>query len=109
MSTEYWRWNVNAAWENFCAMYEEAYQAQEARHAFDRYKHLRSCLPFGSIALEAFINEQMRRYLENVGTPEEQIYKRLRWERLQSKINEWPAEFGNGVLELDPGHPEGTR
>ena len=87
-------------------MYEDAYHAREARHEFDRYKHLWSCLTFGSITLEAFINEQMRRYLENVGIPEEQIYKRLHWERLQSKINEWPGEFGNGVLELDPGHSE---
>jgi hypothetical protein len=106
MSTEHWRWNVNAAWENFCAMCEEAHHGREARHEFDRYKHLRSCLIFGSMALEAFINEQMRQYLENVGTPEEQIYKCLRRPRLQSKINEWPAKFGNGVLQLDPGHSE---
>lgn len=106
MNAERWRWNVNAAWENFCAMFEDAHLALEARHEFDRYKNLRSCLNFSSIAIEAFINEQMRRYLESIGTPEEEIYKRLRRERLKNKINNWPAEFGTRSLELDPGHSE---
>ena len=64
--TEYWRWNVNAAWENFCAMYEDAHLALEASHEFDRYKKIRSCLNFSSIALEAYINEQMRKYLQGI-------------------------------------------
>lgn len=104
MTTEHWRWNVNAAWENFGAMYEDAHHARKARHKLDRYKHLRSCLGFASIALEAFVNEHMRRHLEAVGTPETEIYKRLRFEEMKKKINEWPAEFGNGVLELDSVH-----
>lgn len=87
-------------------MYEDAHRAREARHEVDRYKHLRSCLIFGSIALEAFINEQMRRHLESIDFPEEQIYKRLRKELLRTKINEWPAEFGSRALELESGHSE---
>lgn len=106
MSTEHWRWNVNAAWENFCAMYEDAHRVREARHEFSRYKHLRSCLISGSTALEAFINEQMRRHLENTNAPEKKISKCVGKGSLKSKINEWPAKFGNRTFELDPGHAD---
>tara|TARA_B100000315_G_scaffold105833_1_gene97067 strand:- start:506 stop:1246 length:741 start_codon:yes stop_codon:yes gene_type:complete len=74
-------------------MYQEAYCADHAPHEFARYHHLHGCLFFAVGSIEAFLNEQMRKALEDKGLHEDEIFKKLRKRPLPGKIEDWPKEL----------------
>lgn len=67
--------------------------ARDANNEFMRYHHVRSCIYFSVSALEAFLNGQMRRFLESQGMPEHEVFARLRQTAINNKLNDWPSEI----------------
>jgi hypothetical protein len=106
-----WRWNANPVWHYFCSMQYEAYQAKTANNDFMRYHHVRSCVFYAVSVIEALLNSEMRRYMQEQGASEIDILKRLRNTRFQEKREKWPSEicgkpvkFNSSVVKLFETH-----
>lgn len=85
-----WRWNVDPVWHHFSWMCQEAALSQTAIGTFNMYRHVSACLYFGVGAIEAFLNQQMRKRFAGVKT-EAEIHDMLRKPRLMDKLTEWPS------------------
>ena len=96
----YWTWNVDPAWEAFSSLVESVFLAERAPHEYDRTRHRKAALLHGSIAIEAFTNQQMRKHLEAAGLSEPEILKRLRKPSLAEKLRKWPEEIFGKPAEL---------
>ena len=92
-------------------MVREAATAAGAGTGMERSHHLTAALYFGIAALEAFINEHARRYLEGDRT-EVEIRKVLRQgslrgpkerDSLVKKLTSWPEAILGKALVLSPG------
>jgi len=81
-------------------MFVEAHRAQTAPNDFVRHHHVRACAYFAISAVEAFLNQRMRKHLEAHGTPENEILKRLRSTRLNDKREKWPSEMSGRPFSL---------
>jgi hypothetical protein len=84
-------WSADAAWQNFSSLCQEASAAAEAREEIARFHHLTAALYFGTAALEAFLNQQMRTHM--AGQSEAKVFRRIRDGRFLKKLNEWPTEI----------------
>jgi len=56
-------WIPYPPWQNFSSLFREATTALDAKTGMERSHHLTAALYFGLAALEAFLNEQMRKHL----------------------------------------------
>src|SRR3954454_25286899 len=99
-------WMVNPAWQNFSSLYREAVAAEEAKTGMERSHHLTSALYFGISALEAFLNSKMRKSIEGTAS-EEEIFRLLRKEKIDDKLNKWPVKIVGASLAI--GHESLTR
>lgn len=88
---EIWRWNSEPAWHYHCSMSYEAAMASDSNNDFVRYHHVRTCVYFAVSTIETFLNQQMRRHLEEQEIAEEAILKRLRSH--EDKRKDWPSEI----------------
>lgn len=93
----YWRWFARPVWHHTSSMYQESYLASNAPHEFARYHHLRSCIYFCTAALEAFLNEKMRKQMHEAEFSEAEIYKKLRKGGILDKTKEWPEQLGTNL------------
>lgn len=88
------------AWQNFSSMYREARTAKTAATGMEASHHITATLYFGISALEAFLNQRMRRHLS--GRPEQQIFEVLRKETIATKIKRWPSQMLGAHVDLRP-------
>ncbi len=94
-----WRWNVDDIWQSYSSMYQESFLAGEMINDIMRYHHLTSCLLFGGCAIESFMNKNMRAFLENKDISEEKIFKKIRYTNLRKKMEKWPSDICNMMVE----------
>ncbi len=94
-----WRWNVDDVWQSFSSMYQEMAFANEATNDIARYHHLSACLLFGGCAVESFLNANMRNHLKRSEESEKKILRRLRYTALREKMESWPSEICEIVLD----------
>ncbi len=94
-------WIVAPVWQNYSSMYREAITAKEATTGMERSHHLTSSLYFAISALEAFLNQKMRKHLSKTHD-EKQIYDRLRRGKITDKLKKWPDELLGKPLDLRP-------
>jgi len=85
-------WSIDPCWQNFSSLYREVVAAQEAPNEIGKFHHLTSSLYFGIASLEAFLNQRIRRYLENE-KEEEEVFKVLRNVRIMDKLKKWPKKI----------------
>lgn len=83
---------VDPSWQNFSSLYREACTADEAVTAVEKSHHMMAALFFGTAALEAFLNGQMRSHLQQTKSPDE-VLTILRNERFLAKLKKWPTEI----------------
>jgi len=93
----------DAVWLNFSFMVRESITATEVRTGMEKSQHLTSALYFGTVALEAFLNEQMRAHMTS--EPEEAIVNKLRRAVLKDKIKKWPLELLGKSLNINGKNP----
>jgi hypothetical protein len=84
-------WVADPVWQNFSYMFREATTAGEAKTGMERSQHLSSSLYYGIATLEAFMNQEMRAYLESKS--EAEILKCLRKPDIITKLKKWPIEI----------------
>jgi hypothetical protein len=96
----HWRWNSDTTWHYFCSMQYEAVSAANANNDFMRYHHLRSCIYYATSVLESLLNKEMRRSLEKQRVPEGEIKKRLRYTKLDEKLEKWPTIIAGRQVSL---------
>jgi hypothetical protein len=80
----------------------EAAQAKSANNEFMRHHHLRSCIYHAVAVVEAFLNQKMRRYMEESGHAEEEIHKKLRRTKIEQKLKAWPSDICKRPVTLAP-------
>ncbi len=96
-------------------MVREANEADSSRTSIEKPHHLTATLYFSIAALEAFLNEKMRKKLKNKGADEEAILKCLRNGRIKEKLEKWPIDLTDSAIpaieenrELLPDHRNDT-
>lgn len=89
----------DAVWLNFSFMVRESITATEVKTGMEKSQHLTSAVYFGTVALEAFLNEQMRAHMTS--EPEEAIVNKLRRAVLKDKIKKWPLELLGKSLNIN--------
>ena len=82
-------------------MYREAITAKESKTGMELSHHLTSSLYFAISALEAFLNQKMRKHLSKTHN-EKQIYDCLRRGKITDKLRKWPDEILGKPLVLRP-------
>ncbi|WLT32731.1 hypothetical protein [Geothrix sp. PMB-07] len=93
-------WAINPVWQNYSSLFREAISASEAKTEMERSHHMTASLYFGIAALEAFLNQEMRRYL-SASKSEDEIFETLRRGKIMSKLKKWPTELLGAPLPLD--------
>ena len=93
MADRVWRWQADYAWHYSSSMFYETHLIGVAANEFIRYHHVRACLYFGVSAVEAFLNQEMRRHLKQRGATEDVIFKKVRYTKIDHKRQEWPSEL----------------
>ena len=91
-------WITQSTWQNFSSMVREAYEADGARTSIEKSHHLTATLYFSIAALEAFLNERMRKRLRDEGADENAILERLRKGKLKDKLKKWPVELTGSAI-----------
>jgi hypothetical protein len=89
----------DAVWLNFSFMVRESITATEVKTGMERSQHLTSAVYFGTVALEAFLNEQMRAHMTSES--EEAVVDKLRHAVLKDKIKKWPLELLGKSLNIN--------
>jgi len=85
-------------------MYREARTAGEAISGMEASHHLSATLYFGISALEAFLNQQMRRHLRQAGKTDEEILEALRYgPDFKKRLKKWPKEIVGSAVTLRDG------
>jgi hypothetical protein len=92
-------WVADPTWLNFSFMVREATTAKEVRTGMERSQHLTSALYFGIVALEAFLNDQMRSHMK--GKREEVIIDALRKPTIKDKLKKWPVELVGKAISIN--------
>jgi hypothetical protein len=73
-------------------MVEAAFYARQAPHSFERTQRMKALLDSGGMCLESFMNELMRKTMEDSGKSEKDIRHKLKSSNLPTKIEKWPQE-----------------
>lgn len=91
-------WSSDPCWQNFSSLYREVVSAEDAPNEIGRFHHLTASLYFGIASLEAFINQQMRKYMQNFD--EEEVLKKLRNNKIINKLEKWPKQILNNEISI---------
>lgn len=84
-----WRWNVDPVWAHFSTMIQENFTFYKAKTDFDRHHASKSCLYFGVAAVEAFINQELRKIMHSKGCDENTISTIISQSRKWKEKQEW--------------------
>lgn len=89
----HWRFNSNISWHYFCSVCSSEGMYKETTNKFMRYHHVRTQLYFSVCTMEALMNAEMRRHMQEMNTDEAEIFSTLRKEKFVNKIRKWPTKI----------------
>jgi hypothetical protein len=81
-------------------MYRESVASGEVKTGMEKSHHLAAALYFGIASIEAYLNQQLRKYLV-AKESDSDILKRLRYTRFMQKVREWPSEISGREVSID--------
>lgn len=93
-----WRWDADITWHYHASMVYANYLSKNLKSKFEKYYYARSCIFFAIGALEAELNNEMRKHLlQSDPSSDEDIIKAQRKTSFSDKVKKWPRKlYGRG-------------